>query len=619
MIMNDNIYCKNACSIYGGKCPNNATEKTTIFDNAPPHLGGGHCEKIVQIESIAYKIDIPYPYCLIDDCGKKGTFIKKSQLNIETAEMEEHFQPICHNATYITKSFIDPFTGIHYLNWVYEYKGRCIENIVTQKELLTTYGLKNLTEKGLNVPESMVRPLCEYYAALINESDSIKECEIFSKFGWVDSNNGFVIGKCKITKTDRSLTHLTKDIQQENTKALTPKGTVGGWLDATSGLLQYDNVRFVCYAATTALILKILNGASFVVELVGDTSIGKTVAAQVAISCVGDPDKLKLATSATKTFIERTCAKCNDLPIYLDETSAMQKELLKEIIYMVESGTGRGRAKKDGGVNDVDKWKSVLITTGEAPLTNMASLGGQDVRIVSIYGGVGKTDLKNVEYFKEHINNHYGVIAPLLIKKILNERDNLKEFYIKIRNGMKEYSKSDKTGVMNRVVDTYSLIALSGFVFESVMEDLGKEPINAGELVANMFCDKINGSDGSISDRAFSIITDWITTNQLNFCTEMEGSAGDRHLLYGNIGMQWPDGEAPYDYVDIVPNKLKEVLEKEFEHPGIGKQILREWKNDDKIVCDNEGKSTLKATLKKGMNQTRVVRIKFKIKSGDDY
>ena len=582
-------------------------EKKTNKENKIP-LTEDRIRKDAEYNST---VDIPVPYCLKTVYGDAGTFKHSITLKESTGEKIDVYEIICQNPTWIDKSFIDPITGKHYLDLVFKHHGTIISKIVSQKELLTTVGLKNLTEMGLNVAESRTKGLADYFSILINESSSIKECEIFSKFGWVDNNTGFVIGEQKITSTKRIATHLTSDILAETTKALTPRGTIDAWLDASKGLLKYDNVKFVCYTAATAMLLKIMNGASFVVELVGDTSLGKTITAQLAISCIGDPDKLKMATSATKTFIERTCATCNDLPIYLDETSAMQSDVLKEIIYMVESGTGRGRAKKDGGVNDVDKWKSVLITTGEAPLTNMASLGGQDVRIVSIYGGIGAHDPESVEYFKEHMTENYGVLAPLLIEKIIKEQNILKESYEKIRAQLKQYSKKDQTGAMNRIVDTYSLIALAGFIFESVMEDLNQRPINAGELVVKMFCEKLTQSDGSLSDRAFSIIKDWITENRKNFCVNKEGDAGNRYDLYGNMSMQWPESEAPWDYVDIIPNKLNEILDKKLNHPGISRQILREWAKESKIETTTDGRPTILATIKKGSKQGRVVRLKI--------
>ena len=366
-------------------------------------------------------------------------------------------------------------------------------------------------------------------------------------------------------------------------------------------------------SSNTSLILKVLGGASFVIELVGDTSLGKTITAQLAMSMFGNPQKLKLATSATKVFIERTCTTCSDLPIFLDETSMMQSDILTEISYMVANERSRGRGKKDGGVEKVATWKTVMLTTGEVPLLSLGSLGGQDVRTVSMYGGVGAHDHENVEMYKDRMEDNCGLIAPLLIKRILEYKDKLKDYYLDIRDTLKEFSKSDSTGATGRVVDTYALISLSGFILESVFEDLGLEVKDALDLVENKFTDKMTQSDGSISDRAFMIISDWVVENNKNFCKSMEGAAGERFDLYGNIDMAHPQNMAPYDYVDFVPHKLKEVLDKKLGHPGMSKRILRDWVTSGAIISNTNGKTTISATIKNGDKQMRVIRLKLPI------
>ena len=75
--------------------------------------------------------------------------------------------------------------------------------------------------------------------------------------------------------------------------------------------------------------------------------------------------------------------------------------------------------------------------------------------------------------------------------------------------------------------------------------------------------------------------------------------------------MEFPDNEAPYDYVDIVPNKFYEVLDNKLDHPGISKRIIRDWNESGKIIVDKNGKNTILATIKTGTKQIRVIRLKM--------
>lgn len=610
--MNPKILCQFACSRYKLDCPHDATTGTTIVDYK---TNGINCNSLNQIKYNG--IDVPCPYTFHNSTKNVGTFEHSTITNTKTETTEDIYKIICYQPTWLNNYFIDQQTKLHYVELCYMHHDDLVTQIVSQKDVLTTTGLKGMTATGLNVPESKTRPLADYFATYISNSNTLCERPIYSRFGWVYDQSGFITGKNKISNDGISNAYLTKDIAMETITALEPVGTLAGWIEATEGLLQYDNVRFVCYAAATSLILKVLEGASFVIELVGDTSLGKTITAQLAMSMFGNPQKLKLATSATKVFIERTCVTCSDLPIFLDETSMMQSDILTEISYMVANERSRGRGKKEGGVENVSTWKTVLLTTGEVPLLSLGSLGGQDVRTVSMYGGVGAYDSKNVELYKDRMEENCGLIAPLIIKKIIENKDKLKDYYIDIRETLKEYSKSDSTGATGRVVDTYALISLSGFILESVFEDLGINTHDALELVESKFKDKMTQSDGSISDRAFMIISDWIMENQKNFCHDMEGGAGDRYDLYGNMSMAHPDNEAPYDYADIVPQKLKEIIDNKLGHPGISSRILQDWNDSGRIVGTN-GRNTILATIKTDKKQMRVIRFKMPLLSDVD-
>lgn len=610
MKINPKLLCSFACSKYNLDCPHNAINNTTIIENK---INGINCD---ELDLIKYNgIDIPKPYTFLDANKECGTFQHSVKTNTKTDTTEDIYQIICYQPTWLNNYFIDQLTQLHYVELNYMHKTDVVTQIVSQKDVLTTVGLKGLTAAGLNVPESKTKALADYFATYISKSKTLNERPIHSRFGWVFDDTGFIIGKNNISNNGTAKAYLTRDVAVETIDALEPTGTLDGWIEATDGLLQYDNVRFVCYAVSTSLILKILEGASFVIELVGDTSLGKTITAQLAMSIFGNPQKLKLATSATKVFIERTCTTCSDLPIFLDETSMMQSDILTEISYMVANERSKGRGKKDGGVETVATWKTVMLTTGEVPLLSLGSLGGQDVRTVSMYGGVGAHDSVNVEKYKDQMENNYGLIAPLLIKKILENKSKLKDYYLDIRNTLKEHSKSDSTGATGRVVDTYALISLSGFLFESVLEDLGVDTKDALVLVENKFTDKMTQSDGSISDRAFMIVSDWIMENSMNFCEDMEGPAGSRYELYGNRSMEHPEHDVPYDYVDIIPHKLIEVIDKKLGHPGISSRILRDWVDCGRLI-NEDGRTTIRATIKAGQKQIRVVRLKIPILTG---
>ncbi|MCK5616154.1 DUF927 domain-containing protein [Candidatus Pacearchaeota archaeon] len=608
-----NIFCMFACHLYKN-CPHNASELTTIFDHK---TGGVNCDNLHQKPH--YGIHIPDPYCTMNDTGDNGLFIKSKHLDKNTNEYIDVFKTVCHDPAWLHSSFIDPKTLKHYFELYYMYHDRPVSQIVGQKDLLTVSGIRELTSKGLNVPESRAKDISNYFSECIAKSETIQQKQIYSSFGW--SGDSFIIGTNQVKAGSENKAYLTNDVEADMVRSFQQKGTVDGWLDATRGLLQYDNALFVCYATVAAQVLKQIGGASFVMELLGDTSIGKTVMSQVAMSIYGNPEDLTIATNATNTFLERTCTTCNDLPVFLDETSNVDRATLTQLIYMVANERGKGRAKKDGGVHTVDRWKTVLITTGENPLINNTSLGGQDVRVVPLYGGLGATDAKSVEYYKDKINDNYGVLAPLIIQQIIKDKDKLKNRYKDIKATLKEFSiEHDQTGVVGRVVNTYATIALAGTIFNDVIRSVSDMVLpDAEALVIENFCSRLNHSDGSLSDRAFNIVTDWIAESHKYFCVNREGGAGDHYDLYGNILTQSVNHKLPCDCVDIIPTKLTEILDKKMGIPGISSQIYREWATNDKIIVDEKSnRIKVQATLKQGKSSMRVYRLRHTVEAPEE-
>lgn len=550
-------------------------------------------------------VDLPHPYFFEDNEGELGLY--KRRVSTKSDEVIEDYIPLCYDPTWIDMKFINPVTEKHYVNLNFKCNGHVTNKIVSQRDVLTSIGIRSLTEYGLNVPDGNAKYLAEYYGNFIRKSSSISTKDIYSKFGWVSDTAEFIIGDEKISVSSIEKAYVTDDIISDTVDGHKRKGTIEGWVEYAKDLLIYKNARFLCYGAIAALLLRKLNANSFIIELGGRTSIGKTTCAQLAMSCIGNPENLMMSTNATKVFVERICATCTDLPIHLDETSLIPTEVLKEITYMVSGGTGKGRGKKEGGIHELDKWKSVCITTGESPLTSYTSLGGQEVRIVSVPDGLGAKDEASVDKFKDHCTENYGHIARLAVQKILNEEQILEPQFTKVRNTFKEKFSDKSSGIYKRLINTYSVIVIGGIVFEAIMDDLGLPTQNPAVLVESVLEHKMEVVDESLSERAFNVIIDWVNENERNFCIDQKPAVGGQYLLWGNIGYKY-ENDLPVDYVDILPNVLRETLDKKLDRKGISSEILKQWKEEGKIDTFQKG-YTRPETIKEGMSRQHIIRL----------
>ncbi len=69
-----------------------------------------------------------------------------------------------------------------------------------------------------------------------------------------------------------------------------------------------------------------------------------------------------------------------DLPLIMDEIGEGDGKTFGQTIYRILSGTGRGRAKRDGTLADSKTWRTMIISAGELPVSEYIIEGGAKVR-----------------------------------------------------------------------------------------------------------------------------------------------------------------------------------------------------------------------------------------------
>jgi hypothetical protein len=125
-----------------------------------------------------------------------------------------------------------------------------------------------------------------------------------------------------------------------------------------------------------------------VVDLSGMTSKGKSTALSFAASAWGNPGDqggLLLSWAATLTAIEARAEFCQHVPVFLDDTKkcpVMHRSKIADVVYSWGQGKPRGAVK---GTRVVATWKSVLLSTGEAPAVLLAGEhSGARMRVLSV-------------------------------------------------------------------------------------------------------------------------------------------------------------------------------------------------------------------------------------------
>ena len=142
-------------------------------------------------------------------------------------------------------------------------------------------------------------------------------------------------------------------------------------------------IRYMVAGLVSTLLLGPLDLEAFCVDIAGMTSGGKTTALRLSVAMVGEPRLMK-PWESTLSAHERVRCAMMDHPVWLDDSRQVtDPNLCTSVAYAVVNGQSKGRATPLG-MQAGKVTRSVLISTGERPLSTMGSAGGLKARCLTV-------------------------------------------------------------------------------------------------------------------------------------------------------------------------------------------------------------------------------------------
>lgn len=207
-----------------------------------------------------------------------------------------------------------------------------------------------------------------------------------------------------------------------------------GWFDAYVRLVQPNiGARCIVASAVGSTLLGITGCRSHVVYAWGASQGGKTAALTAAAAFFGRPESIMLSMYGTLVGIELSAAKRHDMALILDERQVVARnagkgqEAVEQIVYMLAGGRGKVRGSKDGGLRDVQSWRTVALVSGEEAISKSDSQAGVHSRTLPLYG----RPFKNPEHAKrcyDEFSKHYGAFGRW-IEYVVKERSAVRNAY----------------------------------------------------------------------------------------------------------------------------------------------------------------------------------------------
>jgi hypothetical protein len=547
--------------------------------------------------------------------SRSGIVMAKAAGRGEVQEVQIASDPVV-----ISGRLVDAGSGdeLVQVSWVRDARWK--SETVRRSVVANRSEIVKLADKGFPVDSGTapdVVSYCSHYEA--TNRLTIPVGAVSAHLGWQgpQGEHGFLCGRRLITgdgvdtgetdpaaifsQRDRRILdvsfHGSGEGDDELADGLRAAGTLDGWKRAASVIEPYPRARLMLYAAFAAPLLDILGLDTYFVDLSGMTSTGKTTSLRLAASVWGQPDPAQPGSmlgswNSSPTYIERRAALFNGIPVLLDDSKqARDPEFVARMIYDLASGQGKGRGTI-GGLRRSERWRTVVLTTGEQRLADFTQDGGTRGRVIPLWGAPFGPATSETSYLVSRLptalETDHGHAGPAFVAYLLQHREEWDSWRSQWREEVDAYAQENDS---NPIVGRLGGFLASIFLAAVIAHDAGLIPWELANPIDPIWDDIVH--QGQEADRALAAMQDvagWAAANQQSFL--------GRHVTDGNGHPKMPaggwygkwDDEEKWERVAFAPARLDEFL----KGRGYDKSVVALWRDRGWLETDSEAQRLTK-------------------------
>ncbi len=445
---------------------------------------------------------------------------------------------------------------------------------------------KLLGAKGYLIHSGLGRGMAGYLVDfLARNEDQLPVQVTASCFGWKGSKTqpvGFLVGDTlEGSSNPQAVRFHGGEGMASLERGMAEAGSLSGWKTAFDLTTKHPRSLLCMYASFAAPLLHVLRANSFVVDLCGETSRGKTSTLRGCASVWGSPetsdsDALIQSWNTTQVAVERHCGTMCHLPILLDDTKpVMDKAMVARVVYMIANNQSRGRGTPKG-IQERKAWRTVAISTGESRIRQMSRESGKNTRLVTLWGDAfeGPSAAQDVQAIRRAIASNYGVVGRLWVRWLhanLASWDSWRTQWGAIRE---LYSNmGENAPEVDRLAEYLASLEMARQLVHECFPDL-VQPASPLETLWDSIFNEVKEADSP--SEALRVVYDWCASNRHRFFqthshthdTPMSGWAG-----------RWDTGKNLCLYAHV----LDEILRKQGFDPA---EMRQRWADRDWIECE---------------------------------
>lgn len=333
----------------------------------------------------------------------------------------------CSHPIFPAAILVNIETHICKVNLMFKVRGKWNSVLIDRKVIASKNTIVSLANNGIRVTSENAGALVQYLSDIeaLNE-DEIPELMSTSRLGWV--NGSFMpYEQSVIFDNEDNLRTLFESIHKE--------GSYKVWLECVRNERKNKRIELLIYIAASfaSVLVEPLGILPFVVDLWGGTGKGKTVALMMACSIWADPNEGEYITDAksTQNSVEIRLGALNSLPMIIDDMAQIKNKMddFVSLIYMLCSGSSKGRATKEGGIKKTYSWKNCSLTNAEHSLISETMQGGAVNRVIDVECA-NEDIFQNAHEVADTIRHNFGFAGEAFVEEIkMIPEDELQEIY----------------------------------------------------------------------------------------------------------------------------------------------------------------------------------------------
>ena len=409
--------------------------------------------------------------------GVKGLFYIKPQIDKETGEiLSERERWTCSPLTLKGEGYNESGEAYYIFEWMHPQRNKPHTEAIPLSSFGKSAGWEIMQKYGLKMTnESYLNKLADHFHFNGNHETKWTVTEIT---GWKNEAyllpSGEVIGQATPPVLFKN--------QNDGENPYQTKGTLEGWQNAIGANVRNNAFMMLSVGCSLASpLLKLVNAKSFGVHLYNDSSKGKTTALNIANSVWGNPEGLDQKWNQTPVAMMNNAQSRNDNFLTLDEIGQCKNfDDLEQTAYLLFNETGRTRGKKDGGNQQISKWKITALSTGEIDLEGFLQSKGRNIQAGSLVRLLNipmeepshlhqfRTAKEHADHLNEAVGEYYGVVGREWLKFIINHKEEVKTAFKHYRALWLERLPKEADSQVQRVVNNFAILEtalqLAGFL-----------------------------------------------------------------------------------------------------------------------------------------------------------